>query len=38
MLEATIVFEFRKRMAFDHKSSNKGKDGWEKKANALGKS
>ena len=23
-------------MAFDHKSANKGKDGWEKKANALG--
>ena len=23
-------------MAFDQKWSNKGKDGWEKKANALG--
>ena len=24
-------------MAFDQKWSNKGKDGWEKKANTLGK-
>ena len=32
-----FFFKFRKRMAFDHKSANKGKDGWERKANALGK-
>ena len=37
MLEEKTVFIFRKIMAFDHKSSNKGKDGWEKKANALGR-
>ena len=35
-LKKIFFFKFRKRMAFDQKSSNKGKDGWEKKANALG--
>ena len=32
-----FFFKIRKRMAFDQKWSNKGRDGWEKKANALGK-